>query len=341
MIWLAWRQARTQVLVVYALVLAAVLVLALTGPRLARLARRTTNVYDVLTSHDRLLFNAGLAVVAVAPALIGAFWGAPLVTRELETGTHRLVWNQSVTRTRWLAVKLGCAAVATTVAVGVLSLAVTWWATPLDGSTSSTHGGLPSRLTPISFAMRGLVPVGYAVFALALGVTVGLLLRRTVPAMAVTLAVYVCVQVAVPLWVRPHLIAPTSASISYSAATFEGIEANPGQPLRISVHTGSHGDWILQSVTWNSQRQPADLPSWFGACLPGPPRPNQVRSGSASRDSLDACLARLTGEGYRQHVVYQPASRFWPLQWAETGLYVGASAALAGFCFWWIRRRLS
>ncbi len=341
MIWLTWRQARTQVLVVYALVLAAVLALAITGPRLASLASRTTYVYDVLTPRDRLLFNAGLAVVAVAPALIGAFWGAPLVARELETGTHRLVWNQSVTRTRWLAIKLGGGAIATVVAVGVLSLAVTWWASPLDGTTSRTHGSLPSRLTPISFAMRGLVPVGYAVFALVLGVAVGLLLRRTVPAMAVTLAVYVCVQVAVPLWVRPHLLPPAIASISYSPSTFDGIEANPGQPLRISVHTGNHGDWILQNATWNSQDEPVDLPSWFGACLPGPPQPNQVQSGRGSRDALDACLARLTSEGYRQHVVYQPAARFWPLQWAETGLYVGASAALAGCCFWWIRRRLS
>jgi hypothetical protein len=341
MIWLSWRQVRTQVLVVYALVLAAVITLALTGPRLAHLASRATNVYDLLTPHDRLLFNAGLAVVAVAPALIGAFWGAPLVARELETGTHRLVWNQSVTRTRWLATRLGVGALATVIAVGALSLAVTWWAKPLDGSTSSRQGNLPSRLTPISFAMRGIVPVGYAVFALVLGVAVGLLLRRTVPAMAVTLAVYVCVQVAVPLWIRPHLLPPTSASISYSPSTFDGIEANPGQPLRISVHTPHHGDWILQDTTWNARGEPSTLPSWFTSCLPGPPPPGQEKSSVDSRGDLDRCLARLTGEGYRQHVVYQPASRFWPLQWAETGLYVGASAALAGCCFWWIRRRLS
>ena len=41
------------------------------------------------------------------PALIGAFWGAPLITREFEAGTFRLAWNQSVTRARWLAIKLG------------------------------------------------------------------------------------------------------------------------------------------------------------------------------------------------------------------------------------------
>ena len=36
-------------------------------------------------------------------------------------------------------------------------------------------------------------------------------------------------------------------------------------------------------------------------------------------DTMDACFTRLNAEGYRQHVVYQPAKHFWPLQWAETG----------------------
>ena len=75
-------------------------------------------MYDLLTSNDRLLFNGGIAVLAVAPAVIGIFWGAPLVARELETGTYRLAWNQSVTRGRWLAAKLGFSVLATAVAVG-------------------------------------------------------------------------------------------------------------------------------------------------------------------------------------------------------------------------------
>src|SRR4051794_41796891 len=103
MIWLTWRQSRTLLIAVFGLVAAACAWLAATGPALARLARRNDDVYDLLTSNDRLLFNGGIAVLAVTPALIGIFWGAPLVARELETGTHRLVWNQSGTRGRWLA----------------------------------------------------------------------------------------------------------------------------------------------------------------------------------------------------------------------------------------------
>ena len=76
MIWLTWRQLRAQLLVVLVVVTAACAWLALTGPRLADLARRNDDVYDLLTSTDRLLYNGGIAVLAVAPALLGIFWGA-------------------------------------------------------------------------------------------------------------------------------------------------------------------------------------------------------------------------------------------------------------------------
>src|SRR3954468_18736868 len=180
MIWLTWRQSRTQLIAVFGLVAAACAWLAVTGPALARLARRNDDVYDLLTSNDRLLFNGGIAVLAVAAAVIGIFWGAPLVARELEAGTYRLAWNQSVTRGRWLTVKLGFAVLATAAAGGILAAASTWGAgpaaggaRPLDGVTGTQHGSLASRLTPISFAMRGIVPVGYAVFALLLATLVG------------------------------------------------------------------------------------------------------------------------------------------------------------------------
>ena len=124
-------------------------------------------MYDVLTGNDRLLFNGGIVVLAVAPAVIGIFWGAPLVARELETGTYRLVWNQSVTRARWLAVKLGFSVLAVAIAVAILTTAISWWAHPIDGAKGGQRGSLVSHMTPVAFAMRGVVPVGYAVFAVA------------------------------------------------------------------------------------------------------------------------------------------------------------------------------
>ena len=343
MIWLAWRQSRTQLFAVYALVAAACVWLAVTGPAVARLARRNENVYDLLTSNDRLLFNGGIVVLAVAPGLIGAFWGGPMVARELETGTYRLAWNQSVTRGRWLAAKLGFSALATAGAVGILSTAITWWAHPLDGAMGHQHGSLASRLTPISFAMRGVVPVGYAVFAFVLGTLVGLILKRSVPAMALTLAIYVFVQIAVPLWVRPHLVPATTTTTVMSPATVDGIRMDDSGTTTITTHAAP-GDWILVNQTVDARGRAVALPSWFNDCLPSPaqaPPPSGKAVAGLEQRGLDACLARLADQGYRQHLVYQPLKHFWPLQWAETGLYLAASGLLTALAFWWTRRRLS
>ena len=340
MIWLSWRQLRAQAAVASAAVLAVAAVAALTGPRLADLARTSASVFDRLTGTDYTLFYAGVVLMALAPALLGAFLGAPLVARELETGSCRLAWSQSVTRRRWLASKLALTVGAAAVAVGAASLAVTWWSAPLDGAVSQTRGGLPDHLTPVTFAMRAVVPVAYTAFAVVLGVAAGAVLRRTLPAMAVTLALYAAVQVVVPIWVRPHLVPPVSSTVAFSGSTLDGISLEGSGHVSVSVHTADRGDWVLVNETVGPDGRATLPPQWFSDCLPDPSAPasqtEHVRAGS-----IDECLARLTHAGYRQRVVYQPADRFWPLQWAETGLYAAASAALAVGCFWWVRRRLT
>ena len=153
---------------------------------------------SAFASHDQLLQDLGMVLVLV-PGLIGLFWGAPLAARELETGTYQLAWTQGVTRKRWLAVKLGLVGLASVAVAGLFSLMVTWWSSPLDRVNAD-----PFTL----FDQRGIVPLGYAAFAFALGVTVGLVLHRTVPAMVATLAVFAGVRLVVANWVRPYLLAP-------------------------------------------------------------------------------------------------------------------------------------
>jgi hypothetical protein len=94
----------------------------------------------------------------------------------------------------------------------------------------------------------------------------------------------------------------------------------------------------------DSHGRASELPSWFADCLPPPPGGGQAGATTqvhSAPGSLDDCLSRLTDEGYRQRLVYQPLDHFWRLQWAETGLYLAVSALLAGLSFWWIRFRLS
>ena len=140
-----------------------------------------------------ILYFLSVLVILIAPAIIGIFWGAPLIARELETGTFRLTWNQSITRTRWLTVKLALIGVAAMAVTEAFSLLQAWWAAPigkavgLGGSASILARG---RFGVFVFPTHGITPLGYAAFGFALGVTAGLLIRRAIPAMAVTLAIF-------------------------------------------------------------------------------------------------------------------------------------------------------
>src|SRR3954471_6144662 len=195
MIRLSWLQFRTSAFVVTAALAVVAVLLAVTGPHFADLydgygkalaacagggSCQPASI-DVGALDDQLKLLA-TALVAV-PALLGAFWAAPLVARELENGTHRLVWTQSVTRTRWLAVKLAVVGAASIAATGLLSWMVTWWSHPMDRLAQNQFGaGM--------FGQRNIAPIGYAALAFAIGVAAGLLLRWTLPAMAATLVAF-------------------------------------------------------------------------------------------------------------------------------------------------------
>lgn len=182
MIQLTWRQFRTPAVVACGALLVVVLLAALTGPGLAhaysttrtecRQAGTCTSAMADFAHTDSVLRTAFGTLVTIVPGLLGMFWGAPLIAREIEGGTIPLVWTQSVTRTRWLAVKLAVVGLAGVLVAGLLSLVVTWWAHPLDRAAAAAYD---------TFGERDLAPVGYAALAFAIGVTAGMLIRRTVP----------------------------------------------------------------------------------------------------------------------------------------------------------------
>ncbi|ROO86380.1 ABC-2 family transporter [Actinocorallia herbida] len=338
MIWLTLRQFRPSALVAGVMLAALAGLLALTGPGLADdwadgTAECAATGCDsfirlYLTEHQTMRVALS-TVVLLVPALIGLFWGAPLVARELEAGTHRLVWNQSVTRTRWLAVKLGVVGAASAAVSGLVSLAVFWWASPLDEAAVDE---LP-RMSPFIFSARGIVPVAFAVFAFALGVAVGMVARRALVAMAVTLAVFAVVQVAMPLLVRPHLAVPVEQTVTVTPDNLAGLHSQgPGTPLHVSTDAPA-GAWVLANETVDSSGRVSEtVPLRIGE---GPCATEGARGPS------EQCIAAIGELGYRQRLVYHPAGRFWALQWAESGVYAGLTALLAGFSFWWLRRRVS
>src|SRR4029077_3506945 len=136
------------------------------------------------------------------------FWGAPLIARELETGTSALAWNQSVTRTRWLAVKLALIGLAAIAVTEGLSLMQAWWAAPIGRAVGQGGGNTylaMNRYSSLVFAPHGLPPLGCGALGFALGVPGGAWIPRPGPPMVVTLAILAAGQVALPLWIRPNL----------------------------------------------------------------------------------------------------------------------------------------
>jgi hypothetical protein len=248
-----------------------------------------------------------IAYLNFLPMLVGVFWGAPLVAREIETGTHRLAWTQSITRRRWLAAKLGLFVIAT-VAIGAgFSLLLAWWLHPF---AQLQFGGGYSRMDLDSFDSQGLVPVAYSLFAFALGVAAGVVVRRTLPAMAITFAVYVPLR----LWVqslRAHFATPLQI-------TYQAFGTSPRAGL---------GDWIIQSRILNGAGRTVSDQTVLSTCGVGPSTP---------KPDVLGCLA---AHGYHQLDIYQPASRFWTFQGIESAIFLGLTVALLAVAVYWTTRR--
>ncbi len=252
--------------------------------------------------------------------MIGVFWGAPLIARELENGTHRLAWNQSVTRTRWLATKLVIVGAATAATVGLLSWAVTFWADRIDDVTGVL-------IKPGTFAARGIVPIGYAVFAFTLGVTLGMLVRRSVPAMAATLAITVVALISMEEWIREHLVSPSHGTSPLDVSALDTLMIGDGGRMEVLGDADLPGAWVLS----NQSLTPT------GEVFTGPVDPRYCGIEASPQE----CEEWVGSLGLRQDLSYHPADHFWPLQWVETGILLGVAALLVGFCFWWTRRRLT
>ena len=187
------------------------------------------------------------------------------------------------------------------------------------------------QITPTLFHTSGIVPVGYAAFAFALGVTAGMIIRRTLPAMVVTLVIFAAVQLAVPVYVRPHLIPPvtTTSALNLGSVVEWGEMRGKcnGGDLSVQTQPNVPGAW-MSSPTRSSPRP---------AVPPPPSRVPRPAAGAHPRCSARrrAYLATLH---LRQEVTYQPARRYWALQWYETAIYLTLALLLSGLCFLWIRR---
>jgi hypothetical protein len=321
MTWVTWLQYRYQGALAAALLAVLAVVLLITGLHAAQawhsaLAGCAQDGSCASLASSQLSLGSprvyGLVVATAAvPLLPGLFWGAPMVAQEAETGTHQFAWTQSITRRRWLAVRAGWLLLAAAVLAGAVSALATWWSGP--DSALNADAFRFGR-----FDVTGIVPVGYAIFAMALGICAGLLLRRTLPAIAVTLAGFVALRV-LTAWLRQYYMTPVTVYYNLTANF-----APSGSYLPVS-----------QGVAGPNGQPPTAGPGslvWQGFPIPAPCRQAFASFGPKG---VPDCLA---AHGYRGYLIYQPAGRFWAFQGIETGIYVVLAAALLAVTFRVLKR---
>jgi hypothetical protein len=313
MTWLVWRQHRTQFLVGAALLAAFAILIVITGVQVAHQyhAAQAACAAGQGCRHLGGLFlgshAVGFLVISTlgAPALVGLFFGAPLVAAEAEAGTTQFAWMQSVTRKHWLTVKVGWMLLAAAIWGGVISALVTWWSGP--NNAEQLNAFQPGR-----FDLMGLVPVAYSLFAMALGIAAGALLRRVLPAMAVMLAGFIAVRAVVTLWLRPHYMSAVTVFHTVTSGF-----TPPGSFWQLAAGIlGPNGQAINQSTNGNVV---AGIPVYY---LP-------ASCNAPSRGPFSpppSCAQALTH--FRAFLTYQPADRYWTFQGIETGIYLVLAAAL-------------
>jgi ABC-2 family transporter len=318
MIWLTWRQHRKQLLYTVIALAAVAAVMVPTGLAMhhsftssglaACLKKVGTGTYassnvdcgtlsSQFTHQYQSMQFVGILFVLL-PLLVGLFFGAPLIAREVEHGTHRFVWTQGVSRLRWGLVKFGLIGALAIVLAVVYALGVSWWFGPLVAN------GI-GRLTYIVFDVQGIAPVGYTLFALALGIFAGTVWHRMLPAMGVTLGGFAVVRILTEVLARPRYMSPETASSPITSSR------------RLNDYTG---DWVQKGGIINGNGKL--VLSNQGMSCSGAPKGATAHCG-------DQLVQQGLGPGpFSNWEQYQPADRFWAFQGIEVGIFVVLAAIL-------------
>lgn len=330
MAWLSWRQYRWQAIAMMSLLVVlgiVVLLLTLTGPPFSELRRACGSgsaagggfvssssacaslllQYLTYVADWEWVIVAGVAI----PALLGMFVGAPLIAREVQLRTHLLAWTQGVTRRRWFLVRVGLVLGSGLIAAALLAgVAQGWFAMQRSlGSVSfATRWG--------GFEIGPPVIIAYTIFALSLGVAASAAIRRTVPAMAVTLVGFIAVRVTVFAVARWRYLPPITARIPMSAT-----------PLSSGAQMPSATAWLVSTGTGfvNAAGQPVSASTVMAQC-------------SSFTETQGISLSGSSGAGAGSCPFYlleqwQPASRFWLFQGIEAAIFLVLALVLVALAY--------
>jgi hypothetical protein len=349
MIWTTWRQHRSAAAVGAVVVALIAVTMVRVGsiarqrahslglPACLRAHRDCSNLLDTLHGYFHSIPPFTGALIAL-PLLAGMFWAAPLVSREYEAGTHRLAWTQTVSPLRWITTKIGLIfGVVAAAALGI-GLLADWTLDPL----TPAFGG---RYNSTWYDIQGVVPVACMLFALAAGVAASAVIRRTIPAMAVTLVAYAAARIPVH-WVRAYFAPATTRSFATPLATL--LQVPGGSPRDLVASRVPVGAW-LQSATLTDPAGHAvransvnlDLLNRYCSNLVPTGAPTGTRGGPPATGVKNpgACLPHLQGLSLHMKISYQPVSHFWWIQSVESAIFLVAAAALVTIAVLAVTRR--
>jgi len=311
---LVWRLHRNQVYWAAAALAALAVLLIVTGTTMANDYHAffaTCGATQSCSDAGSVLFRGDGAIIdlvnatLVVPLLFGLFWAAPLLAKEYEEGTQNLAWTQGVTRRPWLNANVMWVFVAAVVWAGALTVLVSWWRSP--------ENALSPRFN--AFDIQGIVPVAYAVFAVALGLAVGSVFRRVLPAIATTLGVFFAVRIVTAVYLRPHFMTAVSKTL----------------PFGFSTRGAPAGAWILSGGLVGPNGH------YYGDRLGLDQVPAACRIGAfGGKGVTPTCLG---AHGFHQQITFQPASRFWAFQGIEAAIFVALAIALVAFAYRMVLRR--
>jgi ABC-type transport system involved in multi-copper enzyme maturation permease subunit len=267
-----------------------------------------------------LMGNAAI-LLQVLPALIGAFVGAPVLARELETGTFRFAWTQGFGRWRWALAKLVPLAVVLAAATGAFSVLLSWCYQPYIATGNQDLGVYGNSPLVTVFSLREVTLPAWTVATFAIGALAGMLIRRVVPAIVAALAVYAGLAIAAVAFLREHYLTPLVAS-----------NANvPGTAWII-------GQWWTKDGRFAfAGNPPNSLLNEY--CNFAPSGSSGKGGGGGGPSSVNPFAQCLASHGYTNWTSYQPASRFWPFQWIEGGWLLALSVLLIAATIWLVQRR--
>lgn len=321
MTWLVWRIHRTESLIAAALLGIAALLLVVMGIQMSRFIDASGSCVLGGPTNDPLcverfsLFESRFGsridyatFVNLLPLVAALLLASPLIG-EFERGTYRFAWTQGTTRRRWIARRLALMFGATLALATVNFFVVRWWKGSILGFGGEWHG-------PIKFDLTGPVSFSYWLFALALVVSLGVLVRRTALTVGIATLVFGASRVFTEAWLRPRFRSPLETTFQPSIGV--------GKPSSTAWWVSQ--SWVDASGAQLSDQQVSQL------CQ------SSVRPGS---DQGSAVIPDCFEKNHLSwHLTYHPADRYWTFQAMESALFLIAAAALLTFAYLWVTRRI-